>query len=50
MVVVAGGVIPHSDYDFLLKETKSCAAIFGPGTRIVDAAREVLNVIPRHLQ
>lgn len=47
MVVVAGGVIPPQDYDFLLKETKSCAAIFGPGTRIVDAARKVLKVIPQ---
>ena len=46
MVVVAGGVIPPQDYDYLLKETKSCAAIFGPGTRIVDAARSVLDVIP----
>ena len=45
MIVVAGGVIPPQDYDYLLKETKSCAAIFGPGTRIVDAARSVLNVI-----
>jgi methylmalonyl-CoA mutase len=45
MVVVAGGVIPPQDYDYLLKETKSCAAIFGPGTRIVDAARSVLSVI-----
>lgn len=47
IVVVAGGVIPPTDYDLLLKETKSCAAIFGPGTRIVDAAKEVLNLIPR---
>ena len=46
MVVVAGGVIPPQDYDYLLKETKSCAAIFGPGTRIVDAARSVLDIIP----
>ena len=45
MVVVAGGVIPPQDYDFLLKETKSCAAIFGPGTRILDAARSVLEII-----
>jgi len=49
MVVVAGGVIPPTDYDFLLKETKSCAAIFGPGTRVVDAAKEVLHLIHRHL-
>ena len=45
MVIVAGGVIPPQDYDYLLKETKSCAAIFGPGTRITDAARSVLDVI-----
>jgi len=46
IVVVAGGVIPHQDYDFLLKETKSCQAIFGPGTRITDALREVVSLIP----
>ena len=46
MVVVAGGVIPPNDYDYLLKETKSCAAIFGPGTRIIDAANRVLDLIP----
>ena len=46
IVVVAGGVIPHQDYDFLLKESKSCQAIFGPGTRITDAARKVLSMIP----
>jgi len=47
IVVVAGGVIPPQDYDFLLKESKCCAAIFGPGTRITDAARTVLSLIPR---
>lgn len=50
MVVVAGGVIPPQDYDYLLHETKSCAAIFGPGTRIVDAARSVLGIIPIQTQ
>ncbi len=45
MIVVAGGVIPPQDYDYLLEETKCCAAIFGPGTRIVDAAKSVLAVI-----
>merc|ERR1712241_1072158 len=49
MVVVAGGVIPPTDYDFLLKKTKSCAAVFGPGTRIVDAAKEVLDLIHQKL-
>jgi methylmalonyl-CoA mutase len=47
IVVVAGGVIPPQDYDFLLEESKSCGAIFGPGTRITDAATSVLNLIPR---
>ena len=50
MVVVAGGVIPPQDYEYLLTETESCAAIFGPGTRIVDAARSVLDVIPTDVQ
>jgi len=47
MVVVAGGVIPPQDYDFLLKESKSCGAVFGPGTRITDAANTTLDLIPR---
>ncbi|KAL3897920.1 MAG: hypothetical protein SGARI_006802 [Bacillariaceae sp.] len=47
IVVVAGGVIPPQDYDFLLKESKSAGAVFGPGTRIVDAANQVMKLIPR---
>lgn len=47
IVVVCGGVIPSQDYNYLLDETKSCKAIFGPGTRIIDAARTVLDLIPR---
>jgi methylmalonyl-CoA mutase len=47
IVVVAGGVIPPADYDFLLKETQSCSAVFGPGTRIIDAAAKTLEMIPR---
>ena len=47
IAVVAGGVIPPQDYDFLLKETKSCSAVFGPGTRITDAANKVLDLIRR---
>ncbi len=38
--VVVGGVIPRQDYG-LLKE-HGVKAVFGPGTRIVNAAREVL--------
>lgn len=46
MIVVAGGVIPPQDYNFLLSESKCCSAIFGPGTRITDAAQKVLDIIP----
>jgi methylmalonyl-CoA mutase len=43
ILVVVGGVIPAQDYDFLKKA--GVAAIFGPGTNIPDAARDVLNLI-----
>jgi methylmalonyl-CoA mutase len=39
--VVAGGVIPEKDYDFLYKAGVSF--IFGPGTVIPDAAKEILQ-------
>jgi methylmalonyl-CoA mutase len=45
IIVVAGGVIPPVDYDFLLRETSSCRAIFGPGTRVTEAALETLDLI-----
>jgi methylmalonyl-CoA mutase len=43
VIVVAGGVIPRQDYDFLREAGVRC--IFGPGTRIPLAAREVLAAI-----
>ena len=43
ILVICGGVIPHQDYDFL--KEKGVAAIFGPGTNIPDAARDVLRLI-----
>jgi methylmalonyl-CoA mutase len=39
--VVAGGVIPQQDYDFLYKN--GVRFIFGPGTVIADAAKEILQ-------
>jgi methylmalonyl-CoA mutase len=39
--VVVGGVIPEKDYDFLYKAGVSF--IFGPGTVIPDAAKEILQ-------
>lgn len=41
IMVVAGGVIPQQDYDFLYKNGTSF--IFGPGTVITEAAKEILN-------
>ncbi len=43
IVVIAGGVIPAQDYEFL--EQSGVALIFGPGTPIPDAARKVLDAI-----
>jgi methylmalonyl-CoA mutase len=43
VVVIAGGVIPPQDYEEL--EAAGVAAIFGPGTNIPKAAREVLDLI-----
>jgi methylmalonyl-CoA mutase len=41
IMVIAGGVIPAQDYDFLLNA--GVAAIFGPGTVIPDAAEKMLH-------
>ncbi|MGB0661924.1 MAG: methylmalonyl-CoA mutase [Mangrovicoccus sp.] len=43
ILVVCGGVIPAQDYDAL--KSAGVAAIFGPGTNIPEAAREVLSLI-----
>jgi methylmalonyl-CoA mutase len=39
--IVVGGVIPPQDYDFL--RANGAAAVFGPGTFIPDAAKEILE-------
>lgn len=41
IMVVAGGVIPQQDYDFLYKAGVS--GIFGPGTVISKSAQQILN-------
>ena len=43
IIVIAGGVIPRQDYDFLYQSGVRC--IFGPGTPIPQAARDVLAAI-----
>lgn len=47
IIVVAGGVIPKTDYDFLSKA--GVKGIFGPGTVIPVAARDVLAAIEANL-
>ena len=43
IVIIAGGVIPRQDYDFLYKSGVAC--IFGPGTPITKASKELLDAI-----
>jgi len=43
IIVVCGGVIPKTDYEFL--ENAGVKGIFGPGTNIPSAARKVLDII-----
>jgi methylmalonyl-CoA mutase len=43
IMVICGGVIPQQDYDFLMDA--GVAAIFGPGTHIPSAARDILRLI-----
>ena len=43
VAVVVGGIVPPRDYDFLREQ--GVAAVFGPGTPVPKAAREVLEVL-----
>ena len=43
ILVICGGVIPQQDYDFLYKA--GVKAIFGPGTNIPEAAKDILALI-----
>merc|ERR1711970_612692 len=47
ILVIAGGVIPPQDYEFLYQ--KKVAAIFGPGTRIPVAAIDVIDKVEANL-
>ena len=48
IVVIAGGVIPEQDYPMLFDAGVKC--IFGPGTPIPEAARDVLSAVNTALQ
>ncbi|TMV73230.1 methylmalonyl-CoA mutase, partial [Thioclava sp. BHET1] len=43
ILVICGGVIPQQDYQYLYD--RGVKAIFGPGTNIPDAARDILRMI-----
>jgi methylmalonyl-CoA mutase len=45
--VIAGGVIPAQDYEFL--RAAGVQAIFGPGTNLVKAAEEVLRLLGHNM-
>ena len=43
IIVIAGGVIPAQDYDYLYKA--SVAAVFGPGTSVAKAAVTIMEIL-----
>ncbi|WP_062060752.1 methylmalonyl-CoA mutase [Aquimarina longa] len=43
IMVIVGGVIPPDDYDFLFEA--GAVAVFGPGTKISDAAITILEIL-----
>ena len=43
IMVIAGGVIPAQDYDFLYQS--GVAAVFGPGTSVAKAAVEMMKLL-----
>lgn len=43
IMVVAGGVIPENDFDFLYNA--GCVGVFGPGTKIPIAAMDILDIL-----
>ncbi|HVN57643.1 MAG TPA: methylmalonyl-CoA mutase [Bacteroidales bacterium] len=43
ILVIAGGVIPPADYHFLYEA--GVVAIFGPGTSVARAARQILEIL-----
>jgi methylmalonyl-CoA mutase len=48
IIVICGGVIPPQDHEEML--AYGVSAIFGPGTNILQAAREVLGIIQQRRQ
>ncbi len=47
MKVVAGGVIPQRDYEFLKKA--GVQGIYGPGSNVVECAADVLRLLGHNM-
>ena len=45
IMVIAGGVIPQQDYDYLYQA--GVFGVFGPGTKIAKAAQDILGLLIR---
>ncbi len=45
ILVVIGGIIPPTDYDFLYQS--GAAGVFGPGTPVTESANQVLNALEK---
>jgi methylmalonyl-CoA mutase len=43
ILVIAGGVIPAQDYQFLYDA--GVAAIFGPGASVAKTAKQILSIL-----
>lgn len=48
IIVVCGGVVPRQDYAFL--QDHGVAAVFGPGTNVVEAASRILDLLQGKLR
>ena len=48
VIVVCGGVVPRQDYAFLFDQ--GVAAVFGPGTNVLEAGRAVLDLMEGKLR
>jgi methylmalonyl-CoA mutase len=48
IMVVAGGVIPQQDYDFLY--SAGVFGVYGPGTKISRAAQEILSLLIKSVE
>ena len=47
ILVIVGGVIPKQDYDYLFDA--GATGIFGPGTKISQAAQDILHILIKRL-